>query len=523
MAPVDIPLSRRPLCADIVGYSRGRRALSFYSKIAPYVPSGTLWFWGLRALELLCDPERSAARTAGSHPGMGDGRGGARKARSRVDLLPHHTDWSYQGVVDSVHLVIELACSRPDGTRIVQVPPELDGLPTSLRPEGALTPSDTPPAETSGGGACDVDHEPLPLPGTGAAASRWRRQPPPGGPGPSSSVRPILGARAGHKGDPGGSRVGTHRDVGTGHDNSADVGVEKQGRGAGAAGQSDHRATPGGDPHTGAGCRTGADAGADRDSASEGPEASDADATVSADKGGDRRGCSVPDGGGPPGVDRSPVDDQTAERGRGVGSDPGGGAHPGTDDPAGCGGPGVPLVGPQPSNGTGNLKRPRPLAPLRWPPLKRARTTRPRARAAADQPPFDPVGPPEHTVIDLTGHTVSLVPAPGPRSTNAELRRCRIKVQTDVSFAPQSKAAQLQDLMRHIAGMTHLYSMMRVKTSSGAAERIRSHIKSTLLMLELDLTDGDVDDVVAQIESMVAVCRPYSSSPAIRIPPPAML
>lgn len=138
--------------ADIVGFTRRRKTIAFYRKFKDFVPPQTLWYWGFRALELLCE-DSPAAVTGGR-----TGRGAARKAKSRVALLPDRTDWSYHGVRDSVVEVIHIACKKDDGSGVVDIPPLMSGVPQKLLPHPGSPSAGTVTQASSG--AADREDKP---------------------------------------------------------------------------------------------------------------------------------------------------------------------------------------------------------------------------------------------------------------------------------------------------------------------------------------------------------------------------
>lgn len=110
-------------------------------------------------------------------------------------------------------------------------------------------------------------------------------------------------------------------------------------------------------------------------------------------------------------------------------------------------------------------KRGRFNDPHSGPTPKQARTTRLGPLAAVGKRPL--VTAEQHTVMDLTGHTLSVVPDPGLRSTNAS--HCQ-GGDRQLPVA-ESQEAHLQDLMhmKHIACAVHMRNMILQVDMSTAA------------------------------------------------------
>lgn len=146
----------------------------------PFLVPGSVWYWGILALECLSTPESKG----GCLP---DKRAkGARQTR-RADYLPERKHWDFQGAKDSVGELLAVACRPPSGGSRLRLPQMLESLPLSLRPAGCAPfeePQPEDPGEDSdaafaaalgnGSGGNDTNR---PGTGTGKGTKRGRDSP----------------------------------------------------------------------------------------------------------------------------------------------------------------------------------------------------------------------------------------------------------------------------------------------------------------------------------------------------------
>ena len=113
--------------------------------------------------------------------------------------------------------------------------------------------------------------------------------------------------------------------------------------------------------------------------------------------------------------------------------------------------------------------------------------------------------------MDLTGHTLTVVPPPGPRSVNAAQGRLCVMSQTEYSLYPRSQEAHLQDLLKHIACQVQLHAMMMATAGPADDAERREEILYMLRRFRLDDPLEARDARVIIIESMIRVWPPQSS------------
>ena len=179
----------------------------------------------------------------------------------------------------------------------------------------------------------------------------------------------------------------------------------------------------------------------------------------------------------------------------------------GADEPADDGADGP----DEPSRGRGGPKRPAAAlgngAGPRRSERGKSKAQRERAAGAAAASKRRRLATAPHTVVDLTGHTVSVVPAAVGDDSAVGQRRVHFKVDTEMSMVPPSDEAALQDALNHIACVVHMHDLM-LSASEGDAEAAR-RAEIQAMVLRFRSNDSDTEGLVARVLGMLRVCMPY--------------
>lgn len=108
--------------------------------MTPYLRCGSVWYWGLQALDALSTPVSKGGCLADSRPKHS-------KPVGRTELLPSHRRWDFNGTKSTIFKIIEVACETESGS--LMLPRRLEKLPLSMRPAGCAPYADPPPAADS--------------------------------------------------------------------------------------------------------------------------------------------------------------------------------------------------------------------------------------------------------------------------------------------------------------------------------------------------------------------------------------